>query len=986
MKIQAASLALLTAFGAASAEKTRRLRRNGSRFQSKGRSRNAQSIFFPPAPAPTASPTPDPYIRPDMKNVLFLMADDLSADRFPEAGNGALVGKIPGIQELKDDGAVWYPNFNTAATVCAPSQASLTAGIEPGNFGAQNHMAGPTSPAKIPYRALPPPEVQFIPEKLRSLGYWSVGGGKLDYQVAETIPTFYNEIDGAPFVNIMTFVEKVWTEAKERSLPFFGMVNMMDNHEQLTSLYSETPIFLTDSITQEFPDLPNGKFGYATNTSLSWRPAVLTPGSETTSEWVPTHSLDLLNVDITGYNGDYDETTLIHADGSLPTYVVEEIGVQSIFAREYDLIRNMDWKISNVIKRLKEEDLYDHTLIMVFGDHGSGDYKGKVLLQPQSVNSPMWIKYPMDVPLSSSVQLGADGYNEDIRLFPAKDVYPTVLSTIGVKPGDWMDGLAKGGEFETVGFDYESIHSLVARVSVHFWKSFAGYNREFYYVNHKLNKEAINAREALNLEPASTFAKARNDMLYGGRYSTFGKPLFDRMTRLMYINAENPSYPDAMRFITHDSGAPPAEVLFDLRVDPHGTNNLLVETTYTPIYGDEMQSWGNFVEKIESEYGPVDTSGLDADQLAAYTMLKQNTVDWVDSLSYVTQEIDWADGLVGEENKMAETFWPTGTQEKTATPMVDETGAVTCETEGAMMTYTALNDEQYAECDRIGRDGFREGKTDWSPLTSGLPIQEYVAVRNGNTYSGYLWGGALGVADFDLSVTFFMGFVPGTTVFISEDGTFMEAMLPSLSPVAFDTRDGMWNGETQTWDGVDASTGEWTVDPVTLWDDEAGTWNYEVMESYVFGEFRDAIYSGNGSNGFRQDKTPLNLGFNPAPMYWVQPDIDPNLKATFYSQEEFWLLNGWSFEESSNFQTEDEGDVSTMAGSFYLGLRVRVDNINFSGLEIFFSSYDLPCPFWDVGTQVDLGDMTEDMTVLAQAARKGFLDSDYSSTMIAASM
>jgi hypothetical protein len=302
------------------------------------------------------------------------------------------------------------------------------------------------------------------------------------------------------------------------------------------------------------------------------------------------------------------------------------------------------------------------------------------------------------------------------------------------------------------------------------------------------------------------------------------------------------------------------------------------------------------------------------------------------------------------------------------------------------MRYTALNDEQYAECDKIGRDGFREGKTDWSPLTSGLPIEEYVAVRNGNTYNGYVWGGDLGVTDFDLSVTFFMGFVPGTTVFISEDGTFMELMLPSLSPVAFDTRDAMWNGETQTWDGVDASTGEWTVDPVTVWDDEAGTWNYEALAPYVFGPFRDAIYSGNGARGFRQDKTPLNLGFNPSPMYWLQPDFDPNMKATFYSQTEFWLLNGWSFEESSNFQTEDVGDISTMAGSFFLGLKVRVDNINFSAVDIFFSSYDLQCPFWEVGTQADLGDMTEDMTVLAQAARKGFIDSDYSSTMIAASM
>ena len=295
---------------------------------------------------------------------------------------------------------------------------------------------------------------------------------------------------------------------------------------------------------------------------------------------------------------------------------------------------------------------------------------------------------------------------------------------------------------------------------------------------------------------------------------------------------------------------------------------------------------------------------------------------------------------------MAATLWPTGTHEKTATPMVDATGAITCDTEGAMFKYSYMTVEEHDECDRVGANGFRDSHTGWSPLNMGIETEEYVSFRNGNTYTGYLWGGILGETDYNLVTLFFRGFVPGSTVFISEDGTFMELFLPSVSPICYDTRDGMWNGETQTWDGVDPKTGEWTVTPVSVWNDEAGTWNFEALEDYVFGSARDAIYSGVGSAGFRGDKTPLNKGYNPAPMYWAMPDFDPINKPTFFSQTEFWLLSGWSFEESSFFRTEDGGGgVTTKAGSYFIGLLIRVDNLNFSAVDITFNSYDLECPF-----------------------------------------
>ena len=55
-------------------------------------------------------------------NVLWILLDDISTERFPESGNQALDGMLPGFDELKDDGAVYYPYFYAPSSMCAPVQ------------------------------------------------------------------------------------------------------------------------------------------------------------------------------------------------------------------------------------------------------------------------------------------------------------------------------------------------------------------------------------------------------------------------------------------------------------------------------------------------------------------------------------------------------------------------------------------------------------------------------------------------------------------------------------------------------------------------------------------------------------------------------------------------------------------------------------------------------------------------------------------------
>ena len=62
--------------------------------------------------------------------------------------------------------------------------------------------------------------------------------------------------------------------------------------------------------------------------------------------------------------------------------------MQSLLAREYDLLRSVDWRIGQIIKHLKEEYLYDDAAIFILEDHrGSAHYKGKTMIQPQTTNT-----------------------------------------------------------------------------------------------------------------------------------------------------------------------------------------------------------------------------------------------------------------------------------------------------------------------------------------------------------------------------------------------------------------------------------------------------------------------------------------------------------------------------------------------------------------------------------------------------------------------
>ena len=136
------------------------------------------------------------------------------------------------------------------------------------------------------------------------------------------------------------------------------------------------PVPLTDPVTGGPPqDLPFKQFGNTQPMALHFN-----TGVNGTAQRGMLAQQDQDEVDIVGYVGDFDISTLSHANGGIPGYLPEDNGIKSILAKEYDAVRNVDYRLLKIVAKLKSDGLYDDTLIMVFGDHGSATHKVKILL------------------------------------------------------------------------------------------------------------------------------------------------------------------------------------------------------------------------------------------------------------------------------------------------------------------------------------------------------------------------------------------------------------------------------------------------------------------------------------------------------------------------------------------------------------------------------------------------------------------------------
>ena len=307
-------------------------------------------------------------------NILLLVAEDLSPRIEPYGDD---LAKTPNLTKLGTK-SIRYTSTFTTAGVCAPSRASLITGQHQISFGAQ-HMRTSTSPLGK-YLALPPDQVKAFPELLRREGYFTFTDSKLDYQFSGI------RSGSGPFTiwDSEGSSDTGWRDRNENQ-PFFGMINFFETHESGVMRPSGIPHSATHLATQ-------------------------------------LARLKLVAPEITNPH-----------DVKLPPYYPNTDVVRRDIARHYDNIALMDERLGAITRALKEDGLFEDTIIIWTSDHGDGLPRAKRELLDSGIKVPLLIK------LQCNAETKCVAKTDD-RLVSFVDLAPTILSLASAPVPHWLHG------------------------------------------------------------------------------------------------------------------------------------------------------------------------------------------------------------------------------------------------------------------------------------------------------------------------------------------------------------------------------------------------------------------------------------------------------------------------------------------------------------------------------------------------------------------
>ena len=129
----------------------------------------------------------------------------------------------------------------------------------------------------------------------------------------------------------------------------------------------------------------------------------------------------------------------------VPAYHPDDSQVRSEWAHYYDNITKVDAEAGKHLQELAAAGLADDTIVFYYADHGSGLPRNKRSPCNSGLQVPFVVYFPPKYQHLAPRSYAADGVSEQLISFV--DLAPTLLSIVGVKPPDWMQGVAFSGKF-----------------------------------------------------------------------------------------------------------------------------------------------------------------------------------------------------------------------------------------------------------------------------------------------------------------------------------------------------------------------------------------------------------------------------------------------------------------------------------------------------------------------------------------------------------
>jgi N-sulfoglucosamine sulfohydrolase len=288
-------------------------------------------------------------------------------------------------------------------------------------------------------------------------------------------------------------------------------------------------------------------------------------------------------------------------DVEIPPYYPDTPFVRRDWANGLEQMQLVDRQVGALLQRLEDEGLADNTLVFFLGDHGRCHIRGKQFLYDGGIRIPMMMRWPGKV---APGQVSQD-------LVMSIDICATVLEVAGVTPPVPLHGkslfsqdIANRSHLFSARDKMDETHDSM---------------RSIRSKNHKL---------ILNLMPERPWCQFN-------RYKESAYPVLAEMNILLQQGRLTPAQAAFM--------APnkPRIELFDLRKDPHETNNIAALPENTKIKSELLEKLNHWRENV------IHDQGVSKEFRAADTFPKnrptKTTAEWVTSniSNYDFNKLGW---------------------------------------------------------------------------------------------------------------------------------------------------------------------------------------------------------------------------------------------------------------------------------------------------------------------------------------------------------
>lgn len=231
---------------------------------------------------------------------------------------------------------------------------------------------------------------------------------------------------------------------------------------------------------------------------------------------------------------------------TFPPYYPETLAAREDWKRNYELITAMDAWAGDLIAQLKEDGLYEDTIIVYWSDHGVGLPRAKRWLYDSGTRIPLIVRIPEKFRTGGQ---GGPGSVTD-RLVSSIDFGPTVLNLAGLKIPDHVQGRPFLGEDLPAPRDY--VFGARDRMDERYDIIRMARDKRFQYIR--------------NYEPLKTWYQYMNTPEQGATMADL---------RRLHDTGRLAPIPDR-----YFAPTKPVEELYDTEADPHELNNLADDPRY----------------------------------------------------------------------------------------------------------------------------------------------------------------------------------------------------------------------------------------------------------------------------------------------------------------------------------------------------------------------------------------------------------------------